>query len=181
MQTTNHSSYLHSVYLNTNGSNKLYAFRDKKSGSDAGNVLKEELVKKQLWDNLWKISKREHAKLWEATTLQKYVECDRIPRGLIIFTLRNIVDPDPDMIEEWMINNHNCSSGMLKILIKYARKDVEKLSQEIDKCMAMLKDNCSLEEYEKMSEDVDRSEYARAGELLYLNPSGCPEGVIKRT
>ncbi|KAJ1122644.1 hypothetical protein NDU88_001129 [Pleurodeles waltl] len=48
-----------------------------------------------------------------------------------------------------MVNNHNCSLGMLKILIKYARKEVETLAARIDTNMQTLKEKCTPEVYEQ--------------------------------
>ncbi|KAJ1115337.1 hypothetical protein NDU88_003561 [Pleurodeles waltl] len=47
-----------------------------------------------------------------------------------------------------MINNHNCSLGMLKILIKYARKEVEALAIQIDTSVQTLKERCTPKVFE---------------------------------
>ncbi|KAJ1114918.1 hypothetical protein NDU88_003148 [Pleurodeles waltl] len=128
---------------------KLFVGLSNKHLLEVGNGHKDEQAIKQLWDNLWKISKREQARWLEATTLQKYLECNRIPRVLRIFTSSNTVNPDPGMTDEWMTNNHNCSVGMLKLLIKYARKEVEKLAAQIDASTQILKAKCTPDVFEK--------------------------------
>ncbi|XP_078522701.1 uncharacterized protein LOC144791801 [Lissotriton helveticus] len=101
--------------------------------------------KQSLWNTLWKLLVTEQSKWWEATT-QKYIEVNRIPRGLRIYTTPTFADPDPDMVEEWAGNSHECSMRMLKILVKDANKRCEKLAEEIEAITNQLK---SLYEDEK--------------------------------
>lgn len=104
--------------------------------------------KKQLWDRLWRALKQEQSKWWEATTLQKYMDCVWVPRGLRIFVTPTFLNPDPDLIEEWAMNNHNCSTIMLKLLIKYAKKDIECLTAESEKIMESLRSKYTQIEFE---------------------------------
>lgn len=104
--------------------------------------------KHQLWDRLWRALKLEQNKWWEATTLQKYIDVGRVPRGLRIFVTPTFNDPDPELISDWAANNHNCSTIMLGLLVKYARKDVERLSDEIDNITKQLKSMCAQDEFQ---------------------------------
>ncbi|KAJ1184974.1 hypothetical protein NDU88_001770 [Pleurodeles waltl] len=117
---------------------------------------------KSLCDMLWKYSKKEQSKWWEAVTLQKYIETGRIQRGLRIFIVPNVDNPDPGMVREWMENNHQCSVNMLKILVKYAWKEFEKLNIEIETISKELKERISGEgfetEMEKLNEKLRKAE-----------------------
>ncbi|XP_078524347.1 uncharacterized protein LOC144797570 [Lissotriton helveticus] len=102
---------------------------------------------KKMWDALWKILKKEQSKWWEATALAKYVECNRIPRGLRIFIIPTFQQPDPELIGEWMTNNYACSMNMLNILIKYADKECIKLNAESEQIIAKLKEKYTESEF----------------------------------
>lgn len=91
-------------------------------GASAGDTNKDS-SKTQLWDRLLKASKIEQNKWWEQTTLQKYIDVGRIPRGLHIFITPTFNDPDPELIIEWAENSHACSIVMLALLVKYAPRN----------------------------------------------------------
>lgn len=57
-------------------------------------------------------------KWWEATSLQNYIEVQRIPRGLRIYTIPAYENPDPKLLDEWAAYTTEMSVGMLKILFK---------------------------------------------------------------
>ncbi|KAJ1186841.1 hypothetical protein NDU88_003621 [Pleurodeles waltl] len=66
------------------------------------------------------------------------------------------------MVEEWASNNHQCSIGMVKIFIKYAKKDVEKAAIEIEKHSLALQEICGVDEFkfemEKIQARLDKVE-----------------------
>ncbi|KAJ1166052.1 hypothetical protein NDU88_006462 [Pleurodeles waltl] len=121
---------------------------DLESGNNEGGTKNQ----RALWNKLWKNSKKEQSKWWEAVTLQKYIDCGRIPRGLRIFIIPTHKNPDPEMVVEWMENNHQCSINMLKILVKYAWKDQSRLSDETETIIKDLKELCTAEVFEKEME-----------------------------
>ncbi|XP_078512674.1 uncharacterized protein LOC144827773 [Lissotriton helveticus] len=117
---------------------------------------------KMLWDALWKNLKREQSRWWEAAALTKYLECNRIPRGLRIFIIPTFQDPDPELISDWMENNHICSINMLKMLVKNAEKECAKINTEneaiIEKLKAKYTDIEFSAEMEKMHKRLDKIE-----------------------
>lgn len=146
---------------------KLYMQTDETlEGADGRNDHQSKknnvLSKKKLWDELWKTLKREQIKWWEATALMKYVECERIPRGLRIFIVPTLQDPDPELIERWMENNHVCSMNMLRMLITSAEKESKRLLEESEKITKTLQEMYPKEEFEnemnKMNKKLERIE-----------------------
>ena len=88
-------------------------------------------TKTKLW-RLEKMYEKELRKWWEATSLQKYLDVKRIPRGLRIFTIPSYENPNPDMLRDWAQHSAVSSEGMLKILIHYAWLDREELLKQIE-------------------------------------------------
>lgn len=118
--------------------------------------------KAQLWDRLLKASKIEQNKWWDLTTLQKYIDVGRIPRGLRIFITPTFNDPDPELVTEWAENSHGCSIVMLTLLVKYARKECDRQSGIIEDITKQLKNLCGQEEFtsdmEKLESKLDKIE-----------------------
>ena len=96
--------------------------------------------KNQCW-KLEKLKEKELRKWWEATSLQKYMDVARIPRGLRIFTVPTYENPDPLMLKAWREHTHKSSLGMLEILTKFAWSDRDKLLKEIAEIEEILKGN----------------------------------------
>ncbi|XP_078503145.1 olfactory receptor 5AP2-like [Lissotriton helveticus] len=80
---------------------------------------------------LEKKSHQEQSKWWEARSLQKYAEVNRIPRGLRILTSPTYENPNPELMREWADNNLEASRRSVLIFIKYAEIDRAKLLDEI--------------------------------------------------
>ena len=85
--------------------------------SDVTATSSNDIVSGITWkNNCWKLEKlkeKELRKWWEATSLQKYVDVGRIPRGLRIFTVPSYENPDPLMLKLWREHTHKSSVGML--------------------------------------------------------------------
>lgn len=131
---------------------KIFETRDITNNEESGTVINNGNTtssKKQLWDRLWKALKTEQNKWWEATTLQKYIDVKCIPRGLRIFITPTFHDPDPELVTEWINNNHECSPTMLRLLVRFAWKDCEKQAEIIEKNTQALKGVCATEEFKK--------------------------------
>ncbi|KAJ1210763.1 hypothetical protein NDU88_006125 [Pleurodeles waltl] len=73
------------------------------------------------------------ARWWDGTTLQKYLDSKKIPRGLRILIFPTYEDLDDDSLKEWEDNLQNASFTMMRILIKPTFKKVSKLQADIDK------------------------------------------------
>ena len=67
------------------------------------------------------------SKWWEATSLQNYLNTGLIPSGLCNFTMPSYESPDKRMLDEWALNSTEWSKNTLRILVKYAKSDREKL------------------------------------------------------
>ncbi|KAJ1101388.1 hypothetical protein NDU88_006456 [Pleurodeles waltl] len=115
---------------------------------NGGSELKLQL----LHEKMEKLLRKEISKWWEIESLQKYIDVERVPRGLRIYTIPTYEDPDPDMLEEWAKNSKNSSLNMMKILIKYAIKDRKKILEEIEKVsteIVSLTSEDAMEEFKK--------------------------------
>ncbi|KAJ1191724.1 hypothetical protein NDU88_001040 [Pleurodeles waltl] len=75
--------------------------------------------------------KKELNKWWECESLNKYLEVDRVPRGLRIFIMPTYDDPNPDLLKEWAAHNAASSAGMMKILINHAQIERETIIEKI--------------------------------------------------
>ncbi|KAJ1129018.1 hypothetical protein NDU88_007389 [Pleurodeles waltl] len=76
--------------------------------------------------------KRELNKWWECESFNRYLEAEIIPRGLRIFIMPTYDDPHPDLLKEWAAHNAVSSAGMMKILIKYAQLQRERVIEKIE-------------------------------------------------
>ncbi|KAJ1199051.1 hypothetical protein NDU88_002889 [Pleurodeles waltl] len=94
--------------------------------ANGGSELKLHL----LYEKMEKLSRKELSKWWEIESLQRYIDVERVPRDLRIYTIPTYEDPDP---EEWAENCQVSSLNMMKILIKYESKDRKKILDEIEK------------------------------------------------
>ncbi|KAJ1169388.1 hypothetical protein NDU88_001281 [Pleurodeles waltl] len=64
-------------------------------------------------------------KWWEMTSLTKYMENDRVPRGLRILIVPTLGDMDPDLLEEWRSHTAACSRKLIGTLITQAKRLME--------------------------------------------------------
>ncbi|XP_078503510.1 uncharacterized protein LOC144762241 [Lissotriton helveticus] len=87
---------------------------------------------------LERLYEREQRKWWEATSLQSYIDVDRVPRGLRIHTIPAYENPDPKLLDEWAAHTAKSSKEMLFMLVKFAWSDRDKALLEIDKMEAEL-------------------------------------------
>ncbi|KAJ1115587.1 hypothetical protein NDU88_003809 [Pleurodeles waltl] len=71
------------------------------------------------------------SKYCKTTSLQKYLEVDRVPMGLRIYTALFYENPDPKLPEEWAEYKTASTKGMVKMLVIYAVSDAKKFLQEI--------------------------------------------------
>ncbi|KAJ1157551.1 hypothetical protein NDU88_010258 [Pleurodeles waltl] len=79
-------------------------------------------------------------KWWEMTSLTKYIESGRIPRGLRILILPTLGDMDSDLLEEWRMQTTDCSTKLMGTLITQAKRrmeeqitKIEQLTKELEK------------------------------------------------
>ncbi|KAJ1180381.1 hypothetical protein NDU88_005602 [Pleurodeles waltl] len=79
-------------------------------------------------------------KWWEMTSLTKYIENSRVPRGLCILILPTLGDMDPDLLEEWRTQTAECSFKLIGTLIVKAKRrmdeqinKIEQLTKELEK------------------------------------------------
>ena len=102
-------------------------------------VISSDSTLVQKYTRLEKLHRQELSKWWEAVSLQKYLDCQRVPRGLRIFTTPTFENPKPAMLNDWTINSNKCTTGMLKILIQYAWSDRQEILDEIDRLILEIK------------------------------------------
>ncbi|KAJ1208707.1 hypothetical protein NDU88_004090 [Pleurodeles waltl] len=79
-------------------------------------------------------------KWWEMTSLTKYIESGRVPRGLRILILPTLGDMDPDLLEEWRTQTADCSTKLMGTLITQAKRrmdeqiiKIEQLTKDLEK------------------------------------------------
>ena len=113
-------------------------------------------------------------KWWEATSLQKYLDCNQVPRGLRIFTTPTFANPNPAMLEQWTENSARCTTGMLEILVKFAWSDRQQIVSEIDLLMTDIKCqdteanlNDFIEKMEKWLEKIEEDIKTHSRENLF--------------
>ena len=93
-------------------------------------------------------------------SLQQYLDCGRVPRGLRIFTTPTFKNPNPRMLKDWTENSAKCTKGMLEILIKYSWSDREVLLKEIEELSKLRElDTANLDEFiRKMEKRLEKIE-----------------------
>ncbi|KAJ1136949.1 hypothetical protein NDU88_003362 [Pleurodeles waltl] len=79
-------------------------------------------------------------KWWEMTSLTKYIENGRVPRGLHILILPTLDDMDSDLLEQWRIHTADCSLKLMGTLIIHTKrrmkeqiKIIEQLTEELER------------------------------------------------
>ncbi|KAJ1185022.1 hypothetical protein NDU88_001818 [Pleurodeles waltl] len=108
------------------------------NGKNGGVAQSHGGVKMKLreWEKLYR---KEINKWWELFTLRKYIEVNRIPRGLRIGIMPSHQDASSALLEEWGAHILDSSKGFVLILIKHAeialnkiQNQLKALEQEID-------------------------------------------------
>lgn len=97
-------------------------------------------VKSQLrkWE---KLSKKIN-KSWELITLKKYLEVQRVPRGLRIMLMPNHQDVTNELLQEWGDFLLKSSLGLLEILVRHIEISLNKVKEELldlEKELSLLK------------------------------------------
>ncbi|KAJ1129499.1 hypothetical protein NDU88_007867 [Pleurodeles waltl] len=109
-----------------------------------------------MYDKLEKLMRKELSKWWEIESLQQYIEVERVPRGLSIYTIPSYEDPEPELLEEWAENSKISSLNMMKILIKYASKDRENIIEEIEKTTKLILTLVSQSTFDEVKDNLDK-------------------------
>ncbi|XP_078509697.1 uncharacterized protein LOC144769461 [Lissotriton helveticus] len=109
---------------------------------------------KELFKKLEKAMRAEQSKWWEKKSLSRYLEVGRAPRGLRSLLAPSFENPDPEMLIEWAGCNLDYSSGLLKILIKYAESDGEKLGVKINDLNEQIKQLNDAEQEKRLRETM---------------------------
>ncbi|KAJ1088343.1 hypothetical protein NDU88_001500 [Pleurodeles waltl] len=101
-------------------------------------------------------------KSWETTLLTKYMENDRIPRGLCILILPSLGDMDPDLLEEWRTLTAVCSRKLMGTLITQAKRRMASQMNSIEILFKELEGISNQQEVsallEKMEEHIKKKE-----------------------
>ncbi|KAJ1117153.1 hypothetical protein NDU88_005354 [Pleurodeles waltl] len=81
---------------------------------------------------LKKSLKKETAKWWEVASLKKYLEHDRIPRGLRILIFPPTDTTSQESLQKWEANLKMASMNMIHQLIDISQEQYEHHKQEVD-------------------------------------------------
>lgn len=100
------------------------------SGVSKGNKNTQGVLKQKLF--LYeKVARREINRWWEVTSLNKYIEVGRVPRGLRIFIIPTFGNPNPKLLEEWAELMATTCKGMLGLLSKYAKIELDEICDHL--------------------------------------------------
>ncbi|KAJ1176509.1 hypothetical protein NDU88_001787 [Pleurodeles waltl] len=104
----------------------------------------------------------EFKKWWEMTSLTKYIENGRVPRGLRILILPTLGDMDPDLLDQWRSYASDCSVKLMGTLITQAKRRMEEQTQVIERLMKELGKMAESQEVQqllmKMEERIKKKE-----------------------
>ncbi|KAJ1165300.1 hypothetical protein NDU88_005728 [Pleurodeles waltl] len=81
---------------------------------------------------LEKSLKKETAKWWEVASLKKYLDNDRIPRGLRILIFPPTDTTSQERLQNWEANLKMASMNMIQQLIDISQEQYERHKQEVD-------------------------------------------------
>ncbi|KAJ1114117.1 hypothetical protein NDU88_002356 [Pleurodeles waltl] len=81
---------------------------------------------------LEKSLKKETAKWWEVASLKKYLDNDRIPRGLRILIFPPTDTTSQESLQKWEANLKMASMNMIQQLIDISQEQYERHKQEVD-------------------------------------------------
>ncbi|KAJ1118764.1 hypothetical protein NDU88_006951 [Pleurodeles waltl] len=76
--------------------------------------------------------KKETSKWWEIAFLKKYLENDRIPRGIRILIFPPMDTTSQEHLQKWEANLKVASINMIKQLIEISEEEYEKHCKEVD-------------------------------------------------
>ncbi|KAJ1215732.1 hypothetical protein NDU88_003340 [Pleurodeles waltl] len=125
---------------------------DRQGTYTPGSALKLQL----LYDKLEKLMRRELSKWWGIVSLQQYIDAERVPRGLCIYTIPSYEDTDPDLLEEWAENAKVSSLNMMRILIKYASKERVKILEEIEQTTKEILTTVTQAYFDELKANLDK-------------------------
>ncbi|KAJ1185125.1 hypothetical protein NDU88_001920 [Pleurodeles waltl] len=118
----------------------------------AGTVIKE----------LEKVCISELKKWWEMTSLTKYIENGRVPRGLHILILPTLGDMDSDLLEKWITYTADCSLKLMGTLITQSKRRMDEHTKAIEALTKVLELTLNQHEVqlllEKMEERINKKE-----------------------
>ncbi|KAJ1115571.1 hypothetical protein NDU88_003793 [Pleurodeles waltl] len=101
-------------------------------------------------------------KWWEMTSLTKYIESGRVPRGLRILILPTLGDINLNLLEEWSIQTSECSFKLMGTLITEEQQCMEEQIKQIEELMKELEKLSKQKEVKqllgKMEEQIAKQE-----------------------
>ncbi|KAJ1191524.1 hypothetical protein NDU88_000840 [Pleurodeles waltl] len=89
---------------------------------------------------LEKSLKKETAKWWEVASLKKYLEHNRIPRGLCILIFPPTDTTSQEHLQKWEANLKMASINMIHQLIDISQEEYERHKQEVDQLTQRIDD-----------------------------------------
>ncbi|KAJ1189466.1 hypothetical protein NDU88_006211 [Pleurodeles waltl] len=89
------------------------------------------------------------------TSLTKYIESGRVPRGLHILILPTLGDMDPDLLEEWRTQTADCSTKLMGTLITQAKR---RMDEQITKIEQLTKDLEKIANQQEVSNQLVKME-----------------------
>ncbi|KAJ1158847.1 hypothetical protein NDU88_011520 [Pleurodeles waltl] len=92
---------------------------------------------------------------WERTSLTKYIESGRVPRGLRILILPTLGDMDPDLLEEWRMQTADCSTKLMGTLLTQAKR---RMDEQITKIEQLTKDLEKIVNLQEVSNQLAKME-----------------------
>ncbi|KAJ1145641.1 hypothetical protein NDU88_011927 [Pleurodeles waltl] len=95
-------------------------------------------------------------KWWEMTLLTKYIENDRVPRGLRTLILPTLGDMDLDLLEEWRTYTAACSLKLMGTLITQAKRRMEEQIKIIENLTKELEGVSNQQEVQQSLEKIEQ-------------------------
>ncbi|KAJ1113777.1 hypothetical protein NDU88_002019 [Pleurodeles waltl] len=111
---------------------------------------------------LKKSLKKETAKWWEVASRKKYLDNDRIPRGLRILIFPPTDTTSQESLEKWEANLKMASMNMIQQLIEISQEQYERHKQEVDQLTQRIDEanwgNISTKNYAILNNIIDNYE-----------------------
>ncbi|OCT97616.1 hypothetical protein XELAEV_18009846mg [Xenopus laevis] len=115
-----------------------------------------------LFKKFQKLSLKELKVWWEISTLENYIEVERVPRGLRLKKFPAFDLQDTDVMQEWYLALSECSFNLMGILIRKYKKEQNRLNIEIEEIKGQLNAYQSMPEYKereiRMKEELETME-----------------------
>ncbi|KAJ1115206.1 hypothetical protein NDU88_003432 [Pleurodeles waltl] len=108
---------------------------------------------------LEKSLKKETAKRWEVASLKKYLENDRIPRGLRILIFPPTDTTSQKRLQKWEANLKMASTNMIQQLVEISQEEYERHKQDVDQLTQRIE--------EANWGDITTKNYAILNNILY--------------